>query len=65
MEESLPGVANLPTTLKVADIAAWVHTSHVKPADAPLPGNLHWVVQKMDNMLKLKISHLSIGQETL
>lgn len=64
MEESLPGVANTPTALKVAGIAACVHAFHVKPADAPLPGNFHWVVQKMDNLLKLKISHLSIGQET-
>lgn len=37
------------TALKVDGIAAWVHASHVKPADTPLPGI------KTDNPLKLKI----------
>ena len=37
MEGTLPGAANHPTALKVDCIVTWVHTSHVKPADAPLP----------------------------
>lgn len=45
-----------PTVLRVGGIAAWVHTSHVKPADALLPRDPHWMVQKRDNLPKLKIT---------
>ena len=45
-----------PTALKVDGITAWVHASHVKPADTPLPGHPCWMVQKPDNLLKLKIT---------
>ena len=43
-----------PTALKVDGIVAWVHTSHVKPAEALFPRGHCWTVQKRDNLLKLK-----------
>ena len=45
-----------PTPLNVDSIAAWVLVSHVKPADVLLPGDPHWMVEKMDNLFKLKIT---------
>ena len=45
-----------PTALEVDSIAAWVHDSHVKLVDTLLPSDPRWTVQKMDNLLKLKIT---------
>ena len=44
------------TTLKVDVITAWVHASHVKPADILLPVDPRWMVQKRKDLLKLMIT---------
>ena len=54
MEGTLPVLLAIPIALKVDSIVAWVHTSHVKPAEALFPRGHCWTVQKRDNLLKLK-----------
>ena len=42
-----------PTAIRVEDIEAYVHAFFVKSIDAPFPGDLCWMVQKTDNLLKI------------
>ena len=44
------------TALKVDGIVARVHISYVKCTDTPHPRDPCWMVQKEDNLLKLKVT---------